>query len=142
VRIYLSDADRERYGAPEFLPFKASFGLREAAAMKVATKWSVELLLDAWQKRPALDMRGEVITRPVLDEAGQPVLDEAGVPRVEPVMEGNPEAMAVLVWLALRRAGIRVPFDDDFDIDTQVRVVPDEDDELEAGKAPETTTTS
>lgn len=142
MRIYLSAADRERFGAPEFLPFKPIFGLREAAAMKVATKWSVERLVEAWQERPALDEAGNILMRPALDEAGEPLLDGEGQPKVEPVMERNPEAYAVIVWLALRRAGIKVPYDDDFDIDTNVRILDDEDEQDDLGKAPTTEATS
>lgn len=138
MRIRLSGADREKYGVPEWIEFDENrLGLREVAVMRRATKWTSERLferlrgVEVWED-------GQLVTRPVVDDNGAPVLDDDGEPVVEPVREPDTEAMAIIVWLALRRLGKTVLWNDDFDIDANgLDIETDEDAE---GKATATTT--
>lgn len=139
MRIRLSGADREKYHVPEWLTYDPSrIGLREAAVLKRATRWTPERLaerlhgVEVWED-------GQLVMVPKLDETGAPVL-ENGQPAMEPKLEPDFEAIAVVIWLALRRAGSTVLWNDDFDIDAGGLEIAD-DEETEVGKAPGTTTT-
>jgi hypothetical protein len=113
-RIKLADEDRERYGAPEWLPFQyGRWGLKVVDALEQEVGWTVEDL-------------GNAMSRKFLDDDGQQVVED-GVELFRP----RPMAVAAVAWMALLSNGIRVPWAE-FDIARPTVEWADD-----AGKAPE-----
>ena len=131
--IQLSEEDRTKYGGPEKIPFVSGrWGLKSVDALEQQAGWTMEDLSNGLSRK-ARDADGNAVTEPVLDDDGNPVLDERGEPKRSEVASPRPMAIAVVVWLALRGVGIRVPWDD-FDVSLGGLVIHWADDE---GKAPE-----
>lgn len=113
--IELSPEDREKYGAPERIPLKYGYwGLKSIDALETEVGWTLEDLTNELQRKKR-DADGNVVTRDDLDDDGNPVLDDDGTPKQIEVSARSTRATLALVWLCLRSAGIRVPWDD-FDI--------------------------
>jgi hypothetical protein len=124
--LRLADADRARYDCPEWIdvdPFAVS--VREAMILQTGVTvtdgndgFVVQFASPgAWRKAmagtPVLDAEGKPVLVDVLDDEGQPVIDEAtGKPKQKPLKQNNYLAQMVLVWLALRRAGVSVSLKD------------------------------
>lgn len=130
--IELTDEDREKYGAPERIEFTyGRFGLKSIDALETEAGWTLEDLGNGLRRKKC-DEHGNVVTRDELDDNGNPILDEAGNPKQVDVLNPSMKALAAVVWLALRGAGIRVPWDD-FDVQAEVRI--NWDDEGKAEKS-------
>lgn len=127
IIIQLGETDRARLGAPEVLTYDpAKVMAREAALLRKVTGWSLERLGEGLQGTP------------VLDEAGAPVLDDDEQPRVE----HDPEALIVMVWLALLRSGMTTRYADvDFDLAELQVDYDDEGADPGKGSTPATTST-
>lgn len=135
IKLRLADADRKRYDCDEFIevdPYAVS--AREAIALQAGvTIEGVPLQYDD----PA-EWRQTLAGVPVL-ENGEPVLED--VPDSDekrPKLKGDPRAVYVLVWLALRRSGPaleRLPLSDvEFDADGFSWAVVADDEDAEPGK--------
>jgi hypothetical protein len=116
-KLRLSDADRERLGAPEFLPFEAgSLTNREAIELRKLGFKTPRLFWTALKAREVKE-DGEVVD-----------------------LELDYLAWTMLVWLALRRVGIQTDVDTlEFDLDA-LRFIGDDEPqpvEEEPGKAPD-----
>lgn len=133
--IEISPEDREKYGAPERIPYNGGrWGLKQVDAMEQQVGWTTEDLgneLGRKLKNPD----GSFVLVDELDDDGEPVLDEDGKPNQVPVERVRPLAIAVIVWLSLWGAGVKVAWND-FDV-SQVGVSIHREDEEESGKAEE-----
>lgn len=115
--IQLSPEDAKRYDAPaEGFPFSYSkFGLKAIDAMESQIRdddgepYTMESLSNDL-RRPMRGPDGNAVMVPEYDH-GEPVLvgDE---PKMTEAISPRPRGLAVLVWLALWSAGIRVAWDD------------------------------
>lgn len=142
--IKLHPADREKYGAPERIPFDfTAVGVRQRAALERETKKSYRWLIDQLEGVPELDEAGNPIPVPVLDDEGKPVLNEDGTEKVEPKLKRDGEAIAMFIWMMLWGAGVKVPWST-FDIrDDGLEIHSDgEDGESGKGDQPETDSAS
>lgn len=115
--LKLGQADRERLGAPAELPIElAGLTVREAIRLRVLGYNTPRLWRNALRGK-SLDEDGNPVPREVdgVDENGNP----AKVPNPAAVdTEMDYQAWAVLVWLALKRAGVESdPSTLDFDLD-------------------------
>lgn len=116
IKLRLAEADRNRYGCPEEL--------------------SVEPYSMSFQETV-------VVQKGVSIEGVVCSFDSANAWR-NALSENDAFAMIVLLWLGLRRAGVRVPLSD-VDGDParlSLEVVRDADDESEPGKGPSTPETT
>lgn len=141
--IELAPEDREKYGAPERIPFTyGRWGLKaidalEAQVIEVPVGedkprgWTVEDI-DNGMRRKVRDADGNVVQEPELDDEGNPVLDGEGKPKMRDATRPSRTAIAVIVWLALWSNGVRVPWHD-FDVPPNGLYIHWGDDE---GKAP------
>lgn len=146
IRFHPKDA--AKYGAPVEVPFDlGGIGVRQRSAFEKATKHSYNWLLDQLRGVPELDENGNAIPVPVLDLDGSPKVDADGEPVVRMKLTRDPEALAMLAWLALWGHGIRVPWNDrdgnpvfeirEFGTRVDYSSAEDEDeDEVDEGKAP------
>lgn len=145
--VTLHPKDCEKYGVSEPIPFDlGGVGVRQRAAFEKATKRSYSWLLDQLRGVPDLDEAGNAIPEPVFDRDGTPKLNDDGSPVVRMKLTRDPEALAMVAWLALWGHGIRVPWNDRdgnvvFDVrDIGLRIDfgsdEDDDDEVDEGKAP------
>jgi hypothetical protein len=132
VWIEISPEDRKKYDAPEQIPYNGGrWGLKQVDAMEQQVGWTIEDLgneLGRKQRNPD----GSLVLVDVLDEDGNQVLDEDGKPEQVPVERVRPLAIAVIVWLSLWGAGVKVPWDD-FDVSQKDVAIHREDEE--PGKA-------
>lgn len=136
--IKLSEEDTKKYGAPaEGCPFSYSrFGLKAIDAMESQIRdddghpYDMESLSNDL-RRPMLDADGKPVMVPELDD-GVPVLVD-GQPKLTEAISPRPRGIAVVVWLALWSAGIRVRWDD-FEV-SNVGLQVDWADRDETGKA-------
>lgn len=124
--IELAPEDREKYGAPERIPFiYGRWGLKaidalEAQVIEVPVGedkprgWTVEDLHNGMRRR-LRDADGNVVQEPELDDEGNQVLDGEGKPKMRDAISSSQLAIAAVVWLALWSDGIRVPWRD-FDV--------------------------
>jgi hypothetical protein len=102
-------------------------------------------MFDQLQGVPELDEHNNPIPVPVVDDDGSPVMEDDGVtPKVTEKLRRDPEALAMLVYLALWGAGIRTDWDtfDVHEIGLEVHLA--DEDEPSEGKdeAPETASES
>ena len=114
AKLRLTDADRERLGCPEFLPFEpGSLTNREAIELR---KLGYKTPVKFWDAlRAERETDGDQVVDVVLDYV----------------------AWTALVWLALRRVGIQSdPATLEFDVDGLQYVPNEEPAEEEPGKAP------
>lgn len=118
IRLRLSDADRERYGCDEWLGVVfGSVNAWEAALIQRGfTKDGIRVGFDSpgrWRQ----GLTGQVIT----GDDGEPILRKVETPEgMKEVPQRRPDfgAELILVWMALRRAGIDVPMAEvDYDTD-------------------------
>lgn len=131
--IELSEFDRERYGAPERVPFNyGRFGLRAVDALEREVGWTFEDLGNNLRKRK-LDADGNPVQVPETDDAGNPLTDAEGNPKLRDVIKPSGEALAALVWLCLWSAGVKVAWSTFDVIPAGLRIAWGDDDE---GKAP------
>lgn len=118
IHLRLSDADRERLGCPEWLDIDPySVTAREAAALQRGFDLAGERVIYAHPGEWRAALLGEV----VVDERGAPVMqpvESDDGPKIVETRRANFGAFMVLVWLALRRVDIAVPFSElDFNVD-------------------------
>jgi len=96
VRLKLSDEDRERLGAPEWIEYDPTrLMLDEAIAIQDHTGYGPDELGDA--------LRGTPVVR-----HGEPVMGPGGRQR----MRRDLRAWQSVVWVALHRAGVQVALPD------------------------------
>lgn len=133
--IKLHPKDAEKYGCPEHIEFEfESIGVRQRAAVEKACRHTIRWMLDQMQGVPEFDEDGAPIAIPVVDDDGNPVMEGDGVtPKMTPRLTRNPEAVAMLVYLALWGAGYRLNWDD-FDVRAIGLTVHIGDDEDEASE--------
>ena len=124
--IELAPEDREKYGAPERIPFTyGRWGLKaidalEAQVIEVPVGedkprgWTVEDL-DNGMRRKKRNPDGSIVQEPELDDDGNPLLDAAGNPVMRDAIDPSNTAMAVVVWLSMWCAGVKIPWAD-FDV--------------------------
>lgn len=144
--ITLSPEDREKYGAPEKLPFQyGRWGLRVIDALEEHVVevpvgedqprgWTIEDLHNAMRRRKMRN--GEVVREPVLDDNDEPVLNDDGSPKMQDVTAPTGTALCVVVWMALWSAGIRIRDWPSFDVDPAGLHIDWTEDGDEPGKAP------
>lgn len=139
--IKLNPKDAERYSCPERIEFDLQdIGVRQRSAVEKACGRSLRWMLDQLMGVPELDENNDPIPIPVLDDEGNTVFEDDGVtPKMEPRLRRDPEAIAMVIYLALWGAGYRIPWDtfDIYELGLELRLSGDED---EPGKdeAPET----
>lgn len=143
--IELAPEDREKYGAPERIPFAyGRWGLKAIDALEQQVieipvgedkprGWTVEDLHNG-MRRKVRDADGNVIQEPEVDDAGNPVIDGDGNPKMRDVTSPSRTAIAAIVWLALWSNGVRIPWRE-FDVPPNGLRIQWADDE---GKAPAT----
>lgn len=116
AHIRLNPKDAEKYGCPEVVEFDFdAIGIRQRAAVEKATGYRLGWMLEQLSGVAELDENGNGIPVPVVDDDGNPVLNDDGTPKVTEKLTTDPEARAMLVYLVLWGAGVRVPWDD-FDV--------------------------
>lgn len=87
MRVQLSEEDREKYGAPEWIEFTlGQWGLKLVDDLEQEVGWTLEDLENGLFRKDK---------------------DDVSNPR--------PKALAALAWLALRSVKVRIPWDD-FDV--------------------------
>lgn len=140
--IHLHPKDQAKYGVDGPIPFVLSeVGVRQRAAFQKQVKKPLQWLYEQLSGVPELDENQNPIPVPVLNEDGTPKLGPDNQPVVRMKLTRDPEALAMLAWLALWGVGVKVPWDDFEVIESGLRVGPsaddDEDeDEVDEGKAP------
>lgn len=153
LRIQLSDVDRKRFDAPDWLDLDLDHvTFREAVELQRGIRIGRELVAfdspSEWRRafvgREVIGDDGEPVRMPVVDDEGEPVLDEDDKPQTVVKRVSDYGAVLVAVWLALPRAGIEVSLSDLADADPdRIRWTVDLDDQGgESGKdasAPVTT---
>lgn len=136
--IRLNPLDAERYGAPEVIDFDLRrIGVRQRGALEKATKHSLRWMLDQLSGVPEVDDVGNVIVEHVLNDDGTQKLNADGSPELAPKLGHDADAVAMIVWLALWGAGIRVAWEgfDVTEIGLRISLAnADEDDEEPEGK--------
>lgn len=153
IRLRLGDADRERYGCPEWMeldPNTVSMG--ETIAMQKGIKVEDDIVafdeptdwLAAIGGRVVRDADGEPVMENVLDDDGRPILGDDGKPERTEKRVADWGAWLFAAWMALRRAGHKVPLRDVDPALPQIRIdfVYDEEPTDAEGKGesvPETT---
>lgn len=95
THLWLSNADRERLGAPEELIID----------FDTLTQVEAEILDD--HGVDADHLNSYLANRPAVGPDGKPLLDADGEQYLSLPIKG----MRIAVWLGLRRAGIELPFD-------------------------------
>jgi hypothetical protein len=116
IKLRLAEADRERYGAPEELSVDPNtISFQETVVIQ-----------------KGVEIEGAVCS---FDSASQ---------WGNAVSTNDPFAMIVLIWIALRRAGIKVPLSevDASLVGLDLEVIRDPADETEPGKDPSTPETT
>lgn len=132
MKFRLSEEDAAALGCPREVEFdETRFTVKENIALQKQTGFTMERLGYFIEGVPARGRDGSPLY--LLDEAGVEKLDEQG--RKIPLREMDAEAIAAAVWLAVRRAGAEVAFDD-FDINlVGVEFLGDEEDPGKANRA-------
>lgn len=138
--VTLHPKDRAKYGGPEEIPFNLSeIGVKQRSAFEKATKKPLKWFYNQLSGEPELDEAGNAIPEPVYNRDGTPKLNDDGTQAVRVKLTRDPEAFAMLAWLALWGIGIKVPYDDFDVLEIGLRInlgSDDEDDEVDEGKAP------
>lgn len=114
MKILLSEEDAARLGCPRDLVFDLNkLMAREALVLQRTTGWTPDRLASAMEGKVVLDANGQPAYQQ--DEHGADVLDEHG--KRIPLRELDIEPILVAAWIAARRRGCVVPYDDfDFDV--------------------------
>lgn len=140
MKVRLSEADAARLDCPRDVEFDQQRVMgREAIALS-KIGWSLERLGHASGGRPVMGDDGKPMH--ATDENGQVQLDAGGNPVL--LLTLDPEALLVMVWLAVRRAkGCDVPWADfDVDIRAVAESLGEEDEPGKAGPKPTRSRTS
>lgn len=126
MRYRLSDEDRERLGLKqEWVEFSADGLMMTEAEELENAGYDPEDFLDDVRGRPVVDADGSPVMVPVLDDDGNPVLDADGQPEMAQKRRYPLRQARAAAWIALRRAGVKVPYREfDFNI-TAARVEQD-----------------
>lgn len=144
--IRLHPDDRETYGAPEVIEVDfQKVGLRQRGAVEKASGHTLRWMYEQLQGVPELDENRNPIPEPVIvPETGEQELDDAGKPMFTPRLTRDPEAIAMLVWMALWGVGIKVPWGTFEVIESGLQLNRSEDDgeEDDSGKDDEQATDS
>lgn len=112
MKIKIAAEDAERLGCPETVEYDPEKIMgREAIAIQRQTGYGMQKLGSLLEGTVQRGADGKPLY--VEDDQGEPVLDEHG--RKTPLRDIDVEALLVMVWIACRRAGCQVPYDD-FDI--------------------------
>jgi hypothetical protein len=137
VKITLSAEDAERMQCPQVVEFDDKrIMAREAIAIQKATGWSMDGLGRALGGTPVTSPDGSPVYE--TDEDGVEIRDQFGN-RIR-LREINMEALLLAAWIAVRRSGVTVPWDD-FDLDLLGAQWGD-DEVVEPGKGPPSGTTT
>jgi hypothetical protein len=137
MRITLTEKDAERIGCPRVVEFDdGRIMTREAIAIQRSTGYTLEGLGRGLSGLPVKDRDGNI--QYVTGEDGNEIVDEFGHRKV--LREVDIEALLVAAWIAVRRAGVQVPWDD-FDLDLLGTQFGD-DEVVDEGKAPPSETTT
>lgn len=113
MKITLTEEDAARIGCPRVVEFDDNrIMTREAIAIQKTTGYSLEGLGRGLTGVPVKDADGNLRYR--TDDEGNEVRDEFGHRTV--LREIDIEALLVAAWIAVRRSGVQVPWDD-FDLD-------------------------
>jgi hypothetical protein len=137
MKITLTAEDADRIGCPQVVEFDDTrIMTREAIAIQKTTGYSLEGLGRGLTGLPVKDAAGNI--QYVTGEDGTEVRDEFGHRSV--LREVDIEALLVAAWIAVRRAGVKVPWDD-FDLDLFGTKFGD-DEVVDEGKAPPSETTT
>jgi hypothetical protein len=133
--IKLHEKDAAKFGCPERVDFEfESIGVRQRAAVEKACRRSIRWMLEQIQGVPEFDENNNPIPIPVVDDDGNQVMEDDGVtPKMTPKLRRDPEATAMLVYLALWGAGYRLDWDT-FDVRAVGLEVNFTDDEDEANE--------
>lgn len=143
--IELAPSDREKYGAPERIPFTyGRWGLKAIDALEAQVietpvgedkprGWTVEDL-DNGMRRKKRDADGNVIQEPELDANGNTLLDDTGAVVMRDLIDPHNTAIAAVVWLTMWCAGIKIPWRDFDAVPVGLHIQWADDDE---GKAPD-----
>lgn len=110
IRMHPSDC--AKYGAPEVIEIDfQAIGLRQRAAVEKASKRPLRWMYDQLAGVPELDEHQNPIPIPVIDpETGKQEIKD-GEPVFTPRLTRDPEAILMLVWMALWGIGIRTDWD-------------------------------
>jgi hypothetical protein len=113
MKITLTEQDAQRMGCPRVIEFDDDrIMAREAVLIQKTTGWSIEGLGRGLTGMPVKDDAGNL--QYVTDESGEEIRDEFGHRTV--LREVQVEALLAAAWIAARRAGVNVPWED-FDLD-------------------------
>lgn len=136
MRITLCDEDAGRIGCPTVVEFDdGKIMAREAIAIQKSTGWTLEGLGRALSGVPVRDAAGNV--QYVTDDDGNEIRDEFGHRSV--LREISVEALLAAAWIAVRRSGVTVAWDE-FDLDLMATKFGD-DEVVGEGKAQSSGTT-
>lgn len=111
MKFQLSEEDAARYGCPRIVEYDESkLMLRELIAME-KLGWPIERLMQHAEGTPLLDDAGNQIYQ--TDDAGNRVLEDG---KPIPLRTFNPEALGIMVWVAVRRMSPTPPEWELFDV--------------------------
>lgn len=109
MKITLSDEDSAKLGCGATLEYDENrLSLQEAIALQKVTGYTPTELSGALLGRPLSDEKGQPLWE--IDPAsGEEWRDEFGLRRRQRGVDAV--ALGAVVWLAVRRAGVQIPFD-------------------------------
>jgi hypothetical protein len=138
MRIRLSEADRKRLGCPEWLDVQlTSITAREAATIQRLGGYDPDELAEALKGTPVM-RDGQPVYE--TDADGNTVMED-GKPK--PKLRYDFDAWVAVIWLALKRAGVTVPYNElDFDLEIDVEAADPEGEVPAEGKESDSTPTS
>lgn len=118
MRYLLSEEDRQRLGLGddwiEFDPTRLM--MTEAEGLEDAG-YDTDQFLEDLQGHEVHDRKGNLVLVPVMEGDGSPSVGEDGVPILAPKLRYPFKAIRAGVWIAVRRSGCEVAFDEfDFDV--------------------------
>lgn len=112
MKLRITGEDADRLGCPREVEYEPDRLMgREAIAIQRQTGYSLQKLGTLLEGTVLLGPDGKPLYE--TDDQSEPIVDEHG--RKTAVREVDTEALLVVVWIACRRAGCQVPYDD-FDV--------------------------
>lgn len=133
MRYLLSEGDRKRLGlSDDWVDFDPSRIMMSEAEGLEDAGYEVDQFLDDLQGREVYDRQNNPVLVAVLEDDGTPAVDDTGAPVMHTKRRYVFKAIRAAVWIAVRRTGCTVAFDEfDFDM-TSLQIKADV-----AGKDPE-----